>query len=37
MYNEIVAKIDGKIEEINVSAGDRVKKGQLMIRISNEL
>ena len=33
MYNEIEAKIDGKVEEIRVSEGDRVEKGQLMIRI----
>jgi len=32
----VEAKTSGRVEEINVSPGDRVEKGLLMIRIGNE-
>jgi biotin carboxyl carrier protein len=33
MHNNVEAEIDGVIEEVNVSAGDRVEKDKVMIRI----
>ncbi|MBN1832609.1 MAG: acetyl-CoA carboxylase biotin carboxyl carrier protein subunit [Deltaproteobacteria bacterium] len=36
MYNEVEANTSGKIDEINVSPGDRVETGQLMIRIRSK-
>ncbi|MDX2268550.1 MAG: efflux RND transporter periplasmic adaptor subunit [Bryobacter sp.] len=37
-YDETVvsAEIDGKVEELNVDLGDRVKKGQMMVRLGDE-
>jgi len=34
MYNDIEAESDGEVAEIFVSKGDRVAKGQLMIRLA---
>lgn len=37
-YDETVvsAEIDGKVEELKVDLGDRVKKGQMMVRLGDE-
>ena len=35
MLNKIEAEMDGKIEEINVSAGNRVEKDKVMIRVAD--
>ena len=34
MYNDIEAEIDGTVSEILVSKGDKVAKGQLMIKLN---
>jgi len=33
MYNDVATEVEGKVNEVNVSAGDSVEKNQLMIRI----
>jgi biotin carboxyl carrier protein len=33
MHNEVCAEIDGRVEEVAVEAGDRVEKGQLLVRL----
>ena len=33
MFNDVESEIEGKIVEIKVSKGDKVEKGQLMIRL----